>query len=989
MRHRHLARWFAHPWTLLALLLLLGPWGGRAAAETQDDPPPFPDMAKSVGEVLQEYYYDHKRFQPRVMVERALRALDQAEMAINTTWTNGTINLTVADQAPVAIPAPTPRQMMDAMAILDAVCTKIDAIPSFTPAHRRDLEYDLVNGALTSLDPHTVLLPPEPAKEFGEVIHGEFYGIGAYLVAPEGIVTIERVMAGLPADRAGVEDGDIILKINGERTAGLSLDQAVTRIKGPKGTSVTLTLERKGKDKPLEIPIVRDLVQVISTRAYRAPGGDVGYLRMDDFSANTAGELFDAIDQLERQGPLGGFVLDLRFNGGGLLDAAKTISQFFLPRRREIVRTVTVDGVPDIDRSSSPPILGDVPMIVLVSGGSASAAEILSGALQRNDRAVIAGTITFGKGSVQQIKDLPAGSKLKLTIQEYQLPGGVSIQDVGITPDLALIRHSVTETGDIDLLPYSREREEDDEFALKNTALYQHSSTYRLGWVAPYLTRDEAKKYSISAKQFIPDQEAAMVMDLLQSTIAKAGAKAFSEGASNARRDNQQRQWLLAQLKDAVQAREAQESQALAALLLKHTPSIVWGPASAPAPGSVSISYGGPAEVRAGETAQLRFSLHNASAAEIGRLYGVVNADKLSPLWESEVVFGDCAAGKDTTGVMTFRVPPRLYDGEERFTVDVYADQGTSVIASLPVTLQVLGEPRGPVAEAVDAPTAVMDQRPHFSYAWKLDPVGGVAHLTPGEPGSVLLTLRNDGDAPSAPVKLYVYKADDPYVQLGEVRFVIKDGIPAGGEVVEKVPVTVLKELQRDGAPQPFSADKIQLQIRAEEDFEDAEGNDDISGIYRATLYSTLSIPVGQPVAGGNVVQPEMSLASIEPLPDHQARLRVRIADDAAQLRFVALFQDEDKVDLAPAARLAHLGTTTKDGRAVSIYQDVIRLKPGLNNLRVVASNQNEVTEVLPLRIWGPTPPAPVATTSTTGPALTQAHPAGTTSGGSGATDLP
>ena len=291
-------------------------------------------------------------------------------------------------------------------------------------------------------------MPPEPAREFSEDIRGEFYGIGAFLNQEEGVITIERVMPGLPAEKADVQDGDIILGIDGEKTAGLSLEQAVRRIKGPKGTTVVLTVERKAAPAPVDIPVTRDLVQVITMRAKRV--GDVGYVRMDEFNANTFRSLCKDILDLQKPGPMKAFVLDLRFNGGGLLDQARLISDIFLPKGEEIVRTVTSDGQPQIYKSSARQLL-DVPMAILTSGGSASAAEILSGALQRDERAVIVGSTTFGKGSVQTIKDLGDGSRLKLTIQEYQLPGGVSIQDVGVTPDLRLIQHTVRKDGVIDL----------------------------------------------------------------------------------------------------------------------------------------------------------------------------------------------------------------------------------------------------------------------------------------------------------------------------------------------------------------------------------------------------------------------------------------------------------------------------------------------------------------------------------------------------------
>jgi carboxyl-terminal processing protease len=939
------ARFFRLLAASLALLLATN------AIHAADDPIPFPDMAKVVGDLLDKSYYDHKRFHPRIMVERALRALEQSEMSIETRWQGGSIVLTCGDAPKKVIDAPEPTDLEQAMALIEQVRIEVEKAADLPPARRRELSYAMINGALLSLDPHTVLLPPEPAKEFGEEIHGEFYGIGAYLVQEEGIIAIERVMPGLPADRAGVEDGDVILRVDGERTAGLSLEQAVKRIKGPKGSAVTLTLERKGTDKPIELPITRDLVQVISIRAYRS--GDVGYVRMDDFSSNTHRDLYNAINQLQQQGPLSAFVIDLRFNGGGLLDAAKTIARFFLPKGREVVRTVTVDGPPDIDKTAGKPFF-DFPMVALVSGGSASAAEILSGTLQRNDRALVAGTTTFGKGSVQSIKDLRDGSKLKLTIQEYQLAGGVSIQDVGVTPDLRLVRHSMRKDGNVDLLPFTREREVDDEFALGANHKYEHDSAYELGWLAQWQSKDEMKRSSLSARDFQPDPEASLVIDLLKEAVARPG---FADGAEQARKEGHMRQFLVDQLKEPVAKRAETESASLAKALEKREPAVTWGPSARPAPGTLTVTYTGPAELHAGETAPMRFAVKNAGGAELGRLYGVINADKYSPLWEEELLIGDVAAGATHEATMTFRVPPRLYDSEERFTLDVFGDGSSTPLTSTPVTVKVIGQPR--VSERLEAQAAPSDlpARPHFSYSWKVEEPSGDGMLAPGETGTVVLTLRNDGKAPSTKVKLSVYKSDDPYVQLGEVRFILDQGLTPGAESTQRVPITVLKEVKRNGQPAPFSADSVKLQIRAEEAFDDDESPG--VGVYRATLYSVLTLPINQPLTGGTVVQPQLTLLGMQSLGADRVKLRVRIQDDNP--RFVSLFQDEDKVDLVSALSLGEVGAA-EDEAGVKVkslvYEPTVTLKSGLNNVRVVVSDRDEVADVLPLRLWGTAPAA-------------------------------
>jgi carboxyl-terminal processing protease len=890
---------------LLAAIVLAGPW-----APASDLPLAFPDMAPTVGATLEHDYYDAQRFQPRLMVERALRQLKFNEPSILASWKGGEIALTVGTTV-THLPAAEPATLDAAMALIEEIRVVIDG-SGFKPNKARDLDYSLVNGALACLDPHTILLAPEPAKEFQEEIAGEFFGIGAFLGQEEGVNLIRHAIPGLPADRAGVEDGDIILSVDGEKTAGLSLEQVTHRIRGPKGTQVVLTIERKTADKAFDIPITRDLVQVITMQKYRS--GDIGYVRMDEFSAFTARDLYRAITDLQKPTPMKAFVLDLRFNGGGLLDQAKTISDFFLAKGQEIVRTVTVDGQPRIFKSSARQLL-DIPMLILTSSGSASAAEILSGALQCNDRAMTAGTTSFGKGSVQTVRNLPDGSRLKLTIQEYQLPGGVSIQDVGITPDLRLIQHPQREDGRIDMLPFSGMREVDEEFALTNKHAYEHAGSLQLGFLARHLSKDELKKVSIASPDFTPDQEAALAIDLLQQA---ADAPTFVADAAAAAAANTSRQFLIKALAGPVAARAAVESAALAAALRARTPAISWG-ADSPAPaGAFTLHYTGPATITAGATIPLTFTVDNAADAAVGRLYGVVKTDKFSPLWEDEVIFGEVAGHQTGAGALSFRVPPRLYAGEERFKLELFHDGDAAPLASIPVTLQITPQPR-----------------PHFSYSWELSTPGTVRQLVPEEQDAIAITLKNDGAGPTTKVDLRIYKDNDPYVQLGDNRIKLEPLAP-GASATFSVPLKLLKEIKRAGKQVPFSGTAIKLQVRAEELYDEP-----IDGRFRAALFHTLNIPVNEPVVAHAVIPPTVSIASVTGIDATHVTVAVKIADPT--LRFVSLFQEEEKIDLLPAAKLG----------ADGIFTAQVTLKPGVNAVRILATDQDEINEVLPLRLWG------------------------------------
>ena len=898
------------PFLLVPALLL-----SLAAEEAPTD---FPNMAPSVGALLEHDYYDQSRFKPRLMVERALRALEASEISIDTLWAQDAISLRIAG-VNHQVAAPEPKSLDEAMVVIERVRLAVEAAKAFPAKQTRELGYAMLNGALSSLDPHTVLMPPEPAGDFDEDMRGEFGGIGAYLNQDptSGDIAIERVMPDRPAEKGGVQDGDVIIAVNGESTVGLSLDQAVRRIKGPKGTTVALTLRRK--NQVVELPIVRDIVQVVTIRSWRA--GEVGYVRMDEFNHKTYQDLTLELSKLQEGGALKALVLDLRANSGGLLEQARVISDLFLPKNCEIVRTLTVGGEPHIYKSSAR-VGFDAPMVVLTGGGSASAAEIVAGALQRNDRALVAGGTTFGKGSVQTVRPLIDHSRLKLTIQEYQLPGGVSIQDVGVTPDLRLVRRALRKDGSVDLVPYTSMREVDDEFALSANHTYQHASSLELGWMAETLTKEEGRLTAMSSRAYRPDQEAMVLIDLLgEAVTTPATVAAFAK----AKADGTFRQALLEALRAPVERRAEQESRRLAETLATAKPAVTWGPDAEIATGTLAVRYDGPAEVSAGESVELRFTVSNRGGVEVGRLYGLIKADKTSPLYEEEVVFGGVAAGGETVGTFAFEVPPRSYAGEERFTLELYRDGHRDVLATVAVTVAVREKPR-----------------PHFSYAWKLIEPSGDGSMAPGEACQLEVTLRNSGEGDSLPVNLSVYKDNDPWVSLGGGSFKL-DPVAAGKSVTVSVPVTVLTEASRAGQKERFANTSVALQLNAEERFPE-----EVDARFRANLYHKLTLPVNTPFQAQEIIQPRLELTGITARPDGSREVAVRLVDDNAA--WIATFQDENKIDLQACADL-------KDG----VYRVTFVPKPGLNLVRVLTTDRDEVSELLPLRVWGPEAAAPVA----------------------------
>ncbi|MCC7539949.1 MAG: PDZ domain-containing protein, partial [Deltaproteobacteria bacterium] len=309
----------------------------------------------------------------------------------------------------------------------------------------RDIEYAAVNGMLQTLDPHSMLLSPESYNEMRLGTRGEFGGLGIVISIRDGQLTIINPMPGTPAAQAGLRRMDRIVRIGEESTLNMPLSEAVDRLRGAPGTRVSIWVTREGQggfSRPRRFDLTRDIIHIESVQSRMLEGG-VGYARIRSFQGNTAEDLRRALGNLHRQrreggGTLRGLVLDLRDNPGGLLEQAVQVSDMFLSSGTIVTTAGNDPAERDEKIAQAEGTEPDYPMVVLINGGSASASEIVAGALKNQDRALIVGERSFGKGSVQVLYDFDDGSALKLTIAQYLTPGDVSIQGVGIVPDVEL-----------------------------------------------------------------------------------------------------------------------------------------------------------------------------------------------------------------------------------------------------------------------------------------------------------------------------------------------------------------------------------------------------------------------------------------------------------------------------------------------------------------------------------------------------------------------
>jgi carboxyl-terminal processing protease len=304
-----------------------------------------------------------------------------------------------------------------------------------------------IEGMLVSLDPHSGYLNPKKYRDMQVQTKGEFGGLGIEVTMEDGLVKVVSPIDDTPAYRAGIPAGDVITHINSEPVLGMSLSEAVERMRGPVDTSIALTLRRPGEDEPIDVSMARAVITISPVRWHSE--GDVGYVRVTTFNEQTEASLTEAVDALRAEVGEGmkGLVLDLRNNPGGLLEQAVGVADAFLDRG-EIVSTRgrRSDSIQRFN-SRQGDLAEGAPMVVLINGGSASASEIVAGALQDHGRAIVIGTRSFGKGSVQTIMPLPGHGAIRLTTARYYTPSGTSIQAKGIVPDIE-VRQSRVEVID-------------------------------------------------------------------------------------------------------------------------------------------------------------------------------------------------------------------------------------------------------------------------------------------------------------------------------------------------------------------------------------------------------------------------------------------------------------------------------------------------------------------------------------------------------------
>ncbi len=445
-----------------------------------------PHLLPDTLELIQEGYVDPGRARPLPLLKGALDQIQKAVPEILTVCTDSDCSVTVG-MANKHFPIGGMSSFADLKAAMEQVFAFIE-LHYHGKTKLNEIEYAAIDGMLDYLDPHSNLLTPKIYNEFKIGTKGNFGGIGIVIGSREGELTVIAPLEGTPAFRAGIKAKDRIVQINDDSTINMTLTEAVEKLRGPVGTSVTVTVERPSRSSAFTVTLKRAIIKIesVQSQLLSIDKKNVGYVKIKSFQENTDRDMVHALETLQKKAgrPLDGLILDLRNNPGGLLNQAIAITDYFI-EKGAIVSTVGVDNR-EMKRdmahdAGSEPIY---PMVVLINEGAASASEIVAGALQANRRAEIIGSQSFGKGSVQQVFDLRDDSALKLTVAEYLTAAKFSIQSVGITPDITLVPMTVDKKS-MDLLENEFSGEKDLERHLDRPVPKHSQATTKLFFFNP------------------------------------------------------------------------------------------------------------------------------------------------------------------------------------------------------------------------------------------------------------------------------------------------------------------------------------------------------------------------------------------------------------------------------------------------------------------------------------------------------------------------
>ncbi len=777
---------------------------------------------------VSENYVEPKRIDPKAMVVASLEMIEKtvAEVMVEGDAKSGRVTLTVGSAS-----RPIDLSGVDSIFKVRAVMGEAASfIQQHLVAHKnlREIEYAATNGMLSTLDPHSILLEPKMFREMRLQTKGEFGGLGFVIAMRDGNLTVVRVLKSTPAQKAGIKPKDVITKIGEQSTVNMDLQDAVDRLRGRPATRVAITVQRTGWPDAHRFDLAREIISVETVPQAKLLAGGIGYVKLSQFSANTTRDLSAAIAQERAQtgGQLNGLVLDLRGNPGGLLEQAISVSDLFLSEG-VIVKTVG-EGMKmhevkeaHADRDD----LTSLPLVVVVNNNSASASEIVAGALKNNNRALVIGRQTFGKGSVQVLYDFSDPAKpseesaLKLTIAQYLTPGDVSIQEVGVTPDVLLLPGRALKEavnyfapprmlGEVDL---------DKHFSNPGDAQLTQAEADKRAQER----RNRTEKAPLELRYLLDEKEDQLAKAMKADEKREAALRAHGEGSLNELTPEQQededaeanpdelvedyqirfardllarasfadRPRLLQAAKGFVAERRLDEEARLKSKL--EALGVDWS--SAPAQGTprpvVTVSPPPGKLVAAGETHPWTVTVENKGDGPLSRLRAWALADKAPLLDRREFVFGLVRPGEKRSWTVPLKLPRGL---------DSRHDE---------VRLHFEGEGGRAPPDALTAIDVVENVKPVFAFSTQVEDEAtgnGDGLVQRGEEIALRIDVKNEGPGTSGDKTFVSLK------NLGDEKVFIKKGrVVLGAMKPDEVKSAVLQLEVKKG----LKADQVPLRV--------------------------------------------------------------------------------------------------------------------------------------------------------------------------------
>lgn len=612
-----------------------------------------------------------------------------------------------------------------------------------------DVEYAAINGMLSTLDEHSIYLPPRAYKELKLDTQGHFGGLGIVITTRKGIVTVVSVLPETPASKAGLKSGDQLLEIGEESATNMNLSDAVTKLRGEPGTNINVLVQRKEWNDPRPFSLTRAEIRIQSVTS-ESLGDGIGYARLRHFQEDTTSELERQLTALKKRDSLRGLVLDLRQNPGGLLEQAVEVSDLFVRKGMLVVTEGEGRRMRQEYKASGDAAWADLPVVVLVDEGSASAAEIVAGALKGEDRAIVIGDTTFGKGTVQYMYEVGQGA-LKLTVAQYLTPGDISIQGVGISPDLQLAPVSVG--GDRISLGFQERRERDPKRKL--TPFGKVADDEPVARV-PFLVDDKNERTGgededeepplKDHEKFERDDPINLAATLLKSIQAPSRSRVLQD------------------MMPVLESWKAIEDSKIIEAVRGRGVDWSAGPMRPGAAVRVSWSIDRSQPLLAGTKVKLRLSARNDGPDPVFRVHCRTESDN-NAFDDREFVFGRIGPGETVVREQVVTVPKDTWDRLDQVAFHLF--QGDTELGRPdPVIVAVKGLPR-----------------PRFAYSWQIQDAAGNAdgQFNPGESARLFVDVRNLGEGPARKVLVTLRNRSGDGVYVRDGRVTLTNGIPSGG----------------------------------------------------------------------------------------------------------------------------------------------------------------------------------------------------------------